>query len=135
MSDTVSYLKEEYRQLAQAADMDHPPRKGGGSEPPDGGDKLEKRVSDLESSIKQIEISVAKIDTVLDGLKTNVFPNLATKADLAEKLGDVNQSVANFRTEITRVEGTLIKWFIATAFLLSGGVGAIAFGLARSIPK
>jgi hypothetical protein len=135
MTDTISYLKDEYRQLAHDEQKEQPSRKGGGSEPPGGGEKLEKRVSDLEVSVKNIEIGVARIQETLDGFKTAVFPNLAGKADLAEKMGDVNQTVANFRTEITRIEGSLIKWFIGTALVLSGGIGAIAFGLARAIPK
>lgn len=111
-----------------------------GGNPPGGGHldarvaALEKTSIEMRDKLGGIEVSLARIETTLDGLRTNVFPGLATKADLASEAGTINQSVANFRTELTRMESTLIKWFIATAFLLSGGVGAIAFGLARSIP-
>ncbi|CRM71185.1 hypothetical protein [Pseudomonas sp. 25 E 4] len=132
MSDTIRYLREDYRQHNLSSSEDS--KKGGGGSEPPGGDKLEKRVENLEQSLKGIEISLGRIETALDGLRTNVFPNLATKADLANDMGAVNQSVANFRTDITRVEGSMIKWFITTAFLLSGGVGAAAFGLARALP-
>lgn len=132
MSDKIRYLREDYKQH-NLSSSEESMKGGGGSEPP-GGDKLEKRVESLEQSVKNIEISLGRIEVTLDGLRTNVFPNLATKADLANEMGTINQSVANFRTDITRVEGSMIKWFIATAFLLSGGVGAIAFGLARALP-
>ncbi|MEL4167292.1 hypothetical protein [Pseudomonas sp. ZS001] len=132
MSDTIRYLREDYRQH-NISSSEESKKGGGGSEPP-GGDKLEKRVESLEQSVKGIEISLGRIETMLDGLRTNMFPNLATKADLANDMGTVNQSVANFRTDITRVEGSMIKWFITTALLLSGGIGAIAFGLARVLP-
>lgn len=127
MSETIRYLREEYKQ-------NDTPKKGGGGHEPPGGDKLEKRVEELEKSLKQVELSIVRIETTLDGFRTNVFPALATKADLAEEMGNINQGIANFRTDLTRMESSLIKWFVATAFLLSGGVGAIAFGLARAIP-
>ncbi|MFI7857373.1 hypothetical protein ACIF8Z_10255 [Pseudomonas promysalinigenes] len=133
MSDKIRYLREDYR-LHDLPVSNESKKGGGGSEPP-GGDKLEKRVEELEKSVKNLEVSLGKIEVTLDGLRTNVFPNLTTKADLANEMGTVNQSIANFRTDITRVESTLIKWFITTALLLSGGVGAIAFGLARALGK
>lgn len=111
-----------------------------GGTPPGGGDVdarvavLEKTSIEMRDKLVSIEVSLARIETTLDGFRTNVFPHLATKADLANETGTINQSVANFRTEITRVEGNMIKWFLATAILLSGGIGAIAFGLAKSIP-
>ncbi|CAM3731227.1 hypothetical protein CCOS865_04456 [Pseudomonas reidholzensis] len=80
-----------------------------------------------------IEVSLGRIEATLDGLRTDVFPNLASKADLVSETGTLNQSVANFRTDLTRTEGSMIKWFLATAVILSGGIGAIAFGLARSV--
>lgn len=95
---------------------------------------LEKTTAEMRDKLAGIEVTLARMETTLEGFRTNVFPGLATKADLIGETGTINQSVANFRTEITRVEGAMIKWFIATAVLLSGGVGAIAFGLARSIP-
>jgi hypothetical protein len=139
VSDKIRYLKDEYQHQAEAIHQaEASDRKGGGGPP--GGSELETRVAALEKisaemrdKLGGIEITLARMETTLDGFKTNVFPNLTTKADLANETGLINQSVANFRTEITRVEGSMIKWFIATAVLLSGGVGAIAFGLARAI--
>lgn len=111
-----------------------------GGNPPGGGDldsrvaALEKTTQEMRDKLAGIEVSIVRIETMLEGFRTNVFPNLSTKADLANETGAINQSVANFRTEIIRVEGSMIKWFIATAVILSGGIGAIAFGLARSLP-
>lgn len=140
MNDKIRYLKDEYQHQAEAIHQAEAASKKGGGGPP-GGSELEARVAALEKisaemrdKLGGIEIILARMETTLDGFKTNVFPNLATKADLANETGMINQSVANFRTEITRVEGSMIKWFIATAVLLSGGIGAIAFGLARAIP-
>lgn len=95
---------------------------------------LEKTTAEMRDKLAGIEVTLARMETTLEGFRTNVFPNLSTKADLIGETGTINQSVANFRTEITRVEGSMIKWFITTAVLLSGGIGAIAFGLARAIP-
>lgn len=140
MNDKIRYLKDEYQHQAEAIHQAEAADKKGGGGPP-GGSELEARVAALEKisaemrdKLGGIEITLARMETTLDGFKTGVFPNLATKADLVGATGEINQSVANFRTDITRVEGSMIKWFIATAVILSGGVGAIAFGLARSIP-
>ncbi|WP_447775220.1 hypothetical protein [Pseudomonas chlororaphis] len=104
----------------------------GGQEPP-GGHPMEARVAALEKAIPEVREALARIETTLGSFDKHVFPNLATKADIIEETSGTNLAVANFRTEITRVEGSMIKWFIATAVVLSGGVGAIAFGLARSL--
>lgn len=104
---------------------------GGGSPP--GGHPMEARVAALEKSIPEIREALGRIEHTLASLEKHVFPNLASKADILEETSGMNLAVANFRTEITRVEGSMIKWFIATALVLSGGVGAIAFGLARSL--
>lgn len=142
MNDKIRYLKAEYQHQAEAMQQaEASGKKGGGGGGPPGGSELESRVAALEKTsaevrdkLSGIEVSLARLETTLEGFRTNVFPSLATKADLNGEAGTINQSVANFRTEITRVEGSMIKWFIATAVILSGGVGAIAFGLARSIP-
>lgn len=94
---------------------------------------MEARVTALEKSIPEIREALTRMETTLSSFDKHVFPNLATKADILEETSGTNLAVANFRTEITRVEGSMIKWFIATAIVLSGGVGAIAFGLARSL--
>lgn len=104
----------------------------GGEEPP-GGHPMEARVANLEKSIPEIREALARIETTLGSFDKHVFPNLATKANIIEETSSTNLAVANFRTEITRVEGSMIKWFIGTAIVLSGGIGAIAFGLARSL--
>jgi len=104
----------------------------GGGNPP-GGDQMEARVAALEKAIPEVREALIRIENTLSSFEKHVFPNLATKANIIEETSGSNLAIANFRTEITRVEGSMIKWFIATAVVLSGGVGAIAFGLARSI--
>lgn len=105
---------------------------GGGGNPPGGGE-VEARVAALEKAIPEMREALVRIETMLGSFDKHVFPNLATKADLINETSGTSLAVANFRTEITRVEGSMIKWFIGTAIVLSGGVGAIAFGLARSL--
>jgi hypothetical protein len=98
-----------------------------------GGNEMEARIVALEKSIPDIREALARIETTLSSFDKHVFPHLATKADLISETGGTGLAVANFRTEITRVEGSMIKWFIGTALVLSGGVGAICFGLAKSL--
>jgi len=100
---------------------------------PPGGRELEARVEKLEKALPEIQASLARIEATLGTFDKYVFPNLSTKADLINETAGTGLAVANFRTEITRVEGSMIKWFIGTALILSGAVGAIAFGLARSL--
>lgn len=126
--DNVRYLQEHYRQQAEAVEK----AKFGGGGPPGGGD-MDARIAALEKSLPEIKESLVRIETMLGSFEKNVFPNLATKADLITETSGTGLAVANFRTDITRVEGSMIKWFIGTAIVLSGGVGAIAFGLARAI--
>lgn len=108
-------------------------KEGGGGGPPGGGD-MDARIAALEKSMPEIKESLVRIETMLGSFEKNVFPHLATKADLIAETSGTGLAVANFRTEITRAEGSMIKWFIGTAVILSGGIGAIAFGLARALP-
>lgn len=104
----------------------------GGEEPPRD-HPMEARVANLEKAIPEMREALVRIETMLGSFDKHVFPGLATKADLINETSGTSLAVANFRTEITRAEGSMIKWFIGTAVVLSGGVGAIAFGLARSL--
>ncbi|WP_165676945.1 nucleotide exchange factor GrpE [Metapseudomonas otitidis] len=120
---------------------------GGGREPPEGGD-LEKRVAELEKTSQEIREKLVRVDGKLETIEklmakeatlAEVRADLARdlgsiRTNLAEETGTINQSIANFRTEITRVEGSMIKWFIVTALTLMTGSAAIAFGLARALP-
>lgn len=110
---------------------------------------MERRVAELEKASQDIREKLARVDGRLDtiektmatevtlgGLRTDVTKELgAIRVSLSEEAGTINQSVSNFRTEITRVEGTMIKWYIVTALALASGFGAIAFGLARALPR
>ena len=73
---------------------------------------MEPRIARLESfgdecrrEMRSVDVHLAKIETVADGLAQNT----ATKADVA------------------RLETTLIKWFLGTAT----GVAGLAFAAAR----
>lgn len=104
MTDKVSYLKDEYRQNAEEIGLASEMKKGGGSEPP-GGDKLEKRVEKLESALQDVREKLVRIEAKAESIDKHG----ATKSDLSS------------------MESTLIKWFVATAFALT----ATTFGIAR----
>jgi hypothetical protein len=126
--DNVHQLRNEW--TLKAGD------KGGGGNHTGGnggGGDMDARVAALEKAVPEIREALVRIETMLGSFDKHVFPNLATKADLITETSGTSLAVANFRTEITRVEGAMIKWFIGTAIVLSGGVGAIAFGLARTL--
>lgn len=78
----------------------------GGNE---GGSDLEARVAALEKAIPEIRERLA----VISGKAESIEKHSATKADLAT-------------TELN-----LIKWYVATAFAMTGLASAITFGLTR----
>jgi len=83
--------------------------KDGTSGNPPGGDDLEKRVEALEKAIPDLRERLVRVETKIDSIEKHG----ATKLDLST------------------TEGTLIKWFVGTAFAMTGLSAAIAFGLAR----
>jgi len=107
MNDSVSYLKEEYRHQEASLKYEEPGKKGG-SEPP-GGSGLESRVTTIEKTVSEIKEKLAVVSGKVDSLEKHS----ATKADLAT-------------TELN-----LIKWYVATAFAMTGLASAITFGLTR----
>ncbi|HWH89653.1 MAG TPA: hypothetical protein VNV36_23120 [Pseudomonas sp.] len=109
-------------------------RNTGGGNPPGGG-IMEARVAALEKTTQEIRDSLVGIQSSLAAFDKHVAPNLATKADMAGEVGKANLAIADCRTEITRVESSLIKWFIGTAVLLSSAVGAIVWGLSRALSQ
>lgn len=129
MNDNIHYLEERFK---NAGELSQPPKHGGGGGN-EGGGSMEKRIESIEKELPEIRAALTRIESTLTSFDKHVFPNLVTKADLINETSGTSLAVANFRTEISRTESTLIKWFIATALVLSGGVGAIAFGLARAI--
>lgn len=156
--DNIAQLQARWNEEQRAeAEARHDRRGKGddnGSGTPPGGSDLEKRVAELEKANLDIREKLVRVETKLDGIEQG----MATKAALAElraglvgeigtirtsltgevgtirtsmvgEIGTINQSVANFRTEITRLEGTMIKWFIGTAAVLAG----LAFTAAKII--
>jgi hypothetical protein len=88
---------------------------GGGNEPPEGGG-LEKRVVKLEETSTDIQIRMVRIETRLESIEGN----MASHTD-----------IANLKNDLAGLEMRLIKWFVATAFAMTGLAATISFGLAR----
>ncbi|WP_223840779.1 hypothetical protein [Pseudomonas extremaustralis] len=81
-------------------------RAGGGN---DGGPGVEKRLSSLEKGLAEMKEKLFTVSNRADSMEKH----FATKADLAT-------------TELN-----LIKWYVATAFAMTGLACAITFGLTR----
>lgn len=102
MNDNVKPLLSIYAKYLEEA------RKGGGGEPPKGGD-MDERVAALEKSLPQINEKLSLIMVKLDSLDKHN----ATKVDLAN-------------TELS-----MLKWCVGTAIALTGLACAITFGLTK----
>ena len=116
----------------------------GGEEPP-GEHPMEARVANLEKSIPEIREALARIETTLGSFDKHVFPNLATKADLALSVSkddlagyvrasgkDVQDLAVSFQKSITDVQKTINEqtWkYIGLAGVLAG----LAFTAAKFI--
>lgn len=99
MNDNVRYIQDRYRDEVEKL------RKGGGGDEPPEDRMMEKRVDKLESAMQDARERLIKIEAKVDSIDKHG----ATKADLSG------------------MESTLIKWFIATAFALT----ATTFGIVR----
>lgn len=99
MNDNVRYIQDRYRDEVEKL------RNGGGGDEPPGDDRMEKRVDKLENSMQDVREKLIKIEVKVESIDKHG----ATKADLSS------------------MESTLIKWFVATAFALT----AITFGIVR----
>lgn len=112
MSDNIHYLEERFK------DAGKPPKppKGGGGGGDEGGESMEKRVEKLEQTSTDIQIRMVRIETRLESIESN----MANHTD-----------VANIKNDLAGLELRLIKWFVATAFAMTGLAASISFGLAR----
>ncbi|MGF6098672.1 hypothetical protein [Pseudomonas sp. 18175] len=99
--------KKQY-QLSGANALDIP-FQGGNGGGNDGGSGMEKRVGLLEKRLAEMKEKLFAVSSKTDTLEKH----FATKADLAT-------------TELN-----LIKWYVATAFAMTGLACAITFGLTR----
>jgi hypothetical protein len=99
--------KKQYR-LGWANTLNIPVqgRAGGGN---DGGSGMEKRLGLLEKGLAEMKEKLFAVSSRADSMEKH----FATKADLAT-------------TELN-----LIKWYVATAFAMTGLACAITFGLTR----
>lgn len=103
----VRLLQAQYAVMTKELDKEKS-RTGGPTEPP-GGVELEARVAALEKAVPEIKEKLAAISVKIE----SIDKHSATKADLAT-------------TELN-----LIKWYVATAFAMTGLASAITFGLTR----
>lgn len=87
--------------------------KGGGGDHtggnPPGDDHLEARIAAIEKAFPEIKERLVAVSVKVDSIEKHS----ATKADL------------------TSTELNLIKWYVATAFAMTGLASAITFGLTR----
>jgi hypothetical protein len=99
--------KKQYR-LGGASTLNIPVQgaSGGGN---DGGSGMEKRLGLLEKRLTEMKEKLFSVSSKTDSIEKH----FATKADLAT-------------TELN-----LIKWYVATAFAMTGLACAITFGLTR----
>lgn len=84
------------------------PSSWGGGPPGGGGSALEKRVENLESAVRDVREKLIRIESKVDSIEKHG----STKADL------------------TGMESTLIKWFLATALAITG----ITFAIVKYVP-
>lgn len=84
----------------------------GGGNPP-GGDAMEKRIEKLESALPDIREKLVRVEAKVDSIEKHG----STKAD------------------VSGLESTLIKWFIATAFAMTALASGITFGIARMLSR
>lgn len=106
MSNSRSHLRgvdSTYKEPAAGLDRD-----GGGPHDPN----MEARVAKLETTCQDLRESVAVMRS-----------NYSTKADIAS----VGKDISDVRTEMARVEATIIKWLIGTVL----ATGGLAFAAAR----
>lgn len=107
MSDNIHYLEERFKNAEKF--LPHPDKHGGGGGGSGGGEQMEKRLEAIEKSLPEIKEKLAGIS----GKVESIDKHSATKADLAT-------------TELN-----LIKWYVATAFAMTGLASAITFGLTK----
>lgn len=117
MSESISSLENSWNEAQRAEaiarhDKNKKERNTGNGNPP-GGDDLEARVAALEKAIPEIREKLAVISGKVDSIEKHA----ATKADLAT-------------TELN-----LIKWYVGTAFAMTGLASAITFGLTRLLSQ
>ena len=115
---SLDLLMREVAKLKAERDQQSNDKKGNGGHTggqPPGGDALETRVAALEKAIPDIRERLARVETKLDGIESQ----MVTKADLSDLKAAMAES---FHAQT--------KWFIGTAVVLAG----LAFAAARFIP-
>lgn len=139
MTDAVNVrlLQSQYAALKRENDT---LRKGGhtGGGNPLGGNDMEKRVEALEKTAQDIRERLTRVETKLDSLSQHtpttadlISATSKTDAAIASLKTESQVSIGAIRTEMQSMETRLIKWFVSTAFAMTGVATAVAFGLAR----
>lgn len=77
---------------------------------------MEKRDEKLEATSTDIQSRMVRIEIRLESIESN----MASHTD-----------IANLKNDIAGLELRLIKWFVATAFAMTGLTATISFCLAR----
>jgi hypothetical protein len=81
---------------------------------------LEHDVNDMRATLNRLEISVAKIEAMLEA----TLPHLATKAELAELRSDL-------RTGLASKPGKTCMWGMLTALITAYAAGLAALAIVR----
>lgn len=108
----VRFVLKELESLRLERDTLKGEKGSGGGNPP-GGDGLEKRIEKIESALPDIREKLIRVETKVDSIEKHG----STKADLSS------------------MESTLIKWFVATAFAMTALASGITFGIARMLAQ
>lgn len=134
---SVSLLQTKFAELQRENDSLRRSSHTGGGNPP-GGSDMEKRIEALEKAIPDIRERLVRVETKLDSLAQHaastadlISATSRTDAAIASLKTETQVSIGAIRTEMQSMETRLIKWFVSTAFAMTGVATAITFGLAR----
>jgi uncharacterized protein involved in exopolysaccharide biosynthesis len=81
-------------------------------------------VNDLRASMSRLEISVARIEAMLEA----TLPHLATKAELAELRSDVTNEL---RSGLASKPSKTYMWGVLTALITAYAAGLAALAIVR----
>jgi len=59
--------------------------------------------------------------------------NLATKGDIAEVKAELKEDISRIREDMVKMESSMIKWFMGTAFAMTGLLSGIVFAMLKFV--